>query len=568
MRSVACMVIAVLVGACDQPMRHGPLFVNVAGDVGLGGVESNRVSFADFNSDGFPDLLVGCRDVYLNHAGQEYRAYDGPFIVDWPGQGPQMSVQIGDVNGDGFEDLFLGRYYDHPESVPETQQRCNEVWLGDGTGGFVRKAESGIDGAALCRTTQAACFVDVNRDGNLDLFVGNAYRPGGTEYEAFADQLFMGQGEGTFADATDEAGLSGRAEAGHADSRRPTYGATHTDWNNDGWQDLLVMSYGRQANRLWRNNGDGTFCDVAPCIGFDGDSDRTGVYDDSIKQYFRERYGVEREDELPFRSHGNTFDCAVADYDNDGDMDCFLAEVTHSWAGSSSDKSMLLVNTGADGGFTFSRCPDAIRRIHSSKNWNQGDLHAGWLDIDNDGLLDLLIGESDYPNNRLLLYKQISAGVFEDWTELIGVNWLNASQLALGDYDRDGATDIVVATSNVRLAEEVIIVHDLSIGLLRNVCAEREGNGFVNIRLSGQAIGARVIVECGDVRQLREVRGGLGHSGHHDDTDCRFGVGSAKIVDRVEIHWPDRERTIQLFLGVGVDSFYTVAKGDRLRRSR
>ena len=58
---------------------------------------------------------------------------------------------------------------------------------------------------------------------------------------------------------------------GLATSRRPTYGCTHADWNDDGWDDILTCSYGRQWNRLWRNNGDGTFTDVAPQTTFDGD---------------------------------------------------------------------------------------------------------------------------------------------------------------------------------------------------------------------------------------------------------------------------------------------------------
>ncbi len=398
-------------------------------------------------------------------------------------------------------------------------------------------------------TIISALFVDFDRDGNLDLFTGSAYTAYGKSLEAFPDRLYRGRGDGTFEDVTKSAGLLGIAQPGKRESRKPTYGVSHTDWNNDGWQDLLVMTYGRQWNRLWKNNGDGTFTDVAAETGFDGDSDRIGTYPPIVK----------RRPEMPFRSNGNTFDGAIADFDGDGDMDCFLAEITHWWAGSSSDRSTLLVNH--EGRFT--RDPKRISRVHANPRWNQGDLHAGWLDVDNDGLLDLLIASTDYPDDQFLrLYRQFPAGRFEDWTSRLGFQWRNATQVSLGDFDRDGATDILLGTSNNRLTKEQRKGRDLSVGLFRNRIAS--GNNFVSLRLAGQAVGARVSVWTGSHRQTREVYGGLGHAGHRDQATCRFGLGKAKSIDRLEVRWPDRKGTLQIFTDVAPNRFYELKRGGSL----
>ncbi|HEU4338499.1 MAG TPA: CRTAC1 family protein, partial [Planctomycetota bacterium] len=295
-------------------------------------------------------------------------------------------------------------------------------------------------------------------------------------------------------------------------------------------------------------------------------ADRSGKYSDEVKKIFKER-GTDLVDEGEWRSNGNTFDAAVADFDNDGDMDCFLGEIAHWWAGPSSDKSMLLVNQGAAGGFVFRRDPDRIKRAPQEGRWNQGDLHCGWLDVDNDGRLDLLIASSDYPDPQILkLFHQKDDGRFEEWTDKLGFRWMNASQISLGDFDRDGATDILIGTNNMRLTEAQVKSRPLSAGLFRNALAGRTGNGFFNLRLKGQAVGARVLLTAGGTRQTREVYGGLGHAGHRDDTDCRFGVGKAKIIDRVEVIWPDAARTTQAFEKVEINRFYTLEKGGKLVR--
>jgi hypothetical protein len=544
------LVFALAAPALAPRPPAGALFVEISAAAGLAGIEARNVSFADLDGDGAPDAIIGRRRVFLN-------SKEGPFrrLVEVASLPESACVQVGDVDGDGRPDLFLAR------------KEGGAILLGDGAGGFRVKEHSGLE--ARSENPISACFVDFDGDGALDLFVGNSYVAYGRSLEAYPDRLWRGRGDGTFEDVTERAGLLGVAEVGRPDSRRPTYGVAHTDWNNDGRQDLLVMTYGRQANRLWRNNGDGTFTDVAVETTFDGDADRSGTYTAQVKRDF------DREDEPPFRAHGNTFDCAVADFDGDGDMDCFLAEIAHWWAGPSSDRSMLLENLGAAAGFRFRRRPHALPpRPHAGEHWNQGDMHAGWLDVDNDGRLDLLLASSDYPDEQILrLYHQREDGSFEEWTDRLGFRWVNASQISLADFDRDGATDILIGTDNTRLSAEARARHRTAIGLFRNVAARAAGNGFFTLRLRGggrgranrDAIGARVTISIAGRRQTREVYGGLGHAGHRDDTDCRFGVGKARIVDRVEVRWPDALGSVQVFERVPANRFYVLEQGGTLR---
>jgi hypothetical protein len=130
-------------------------------------------------------------------------------------------------------------------------------------------------------------------------------------------------------------------------SHKPTYGTAAADWEDDGDPDLFSLSYGRQWNLHWRNDG-GKFTEIGETTRFDGDDDESGVYP-------AEFHPDGRRAELPFRSNGNSFDATFADYDNDGDLDCVVSEYTHAWAGPSSDVTSVLTNTGKEGGYRFER---------------------------------------------------------------------------------------------------------------------------------------------------------------------------------------------------------------------
>ncbi len=540
--------------------EQGPaaLFEDRSAETGLKQEDgSGGLYFADVDNDGLPDAIVNAGKVFINQGGKAFKrsADDRRLAPDDKADPPVPShgLAIADVNNDGNLDLFVTFLIDMSNQDFKDHGRRNEIWLGDGKGGFALKKDTGL--STEPQTTITACFFDFDGDGNVDVYVGNWFLKPWKGMEASVSPLYRGRGDGTFEDVTAKAGLLGDPEPEKRTSRKPVFCAAHTDWNNDGLQDLLIGTYAGRWNTLWRNNGDGTFTDVAQETGFDCDAHgRTYVFGGADARF----------------CNTCTFEAAVADYDCDGDMDCFLATIRH-WDNRIFDPSMMLVNSGARGRFAFRRdlllIPRAAPQVNV-ENW--GDLHAGWLDADNDGWLDLVVASSDYPDEQILkLYRQRpdGSGSFEDWTARLGFRWVNASNISFADYDRDGGTDIMVSRNHMRLTPEQVKAYPLETGLFRNVEARRSGNRFLNLRLRGQAVGARVAVTADGRRQIREVYGCLGIGGHRDDSDLRFGLGKAAKVDRLEVRWPDNPNSVQVFENVEPDGFYVLSKGGRLSKA-
>ena len=584
-RTVFCLLL-LLVSTCLLA-RENP-FVNVADGCGLAAFPALRTQWLDADEDGFADIIIngfspteyvfllsrpdagapGKRrfvDHTLASGIQQRRAGEG-------GRRSHFFI-VGDVNNDGHLDLFSGVYCDfkRPRTDKEGHIARNadgeiimaeedhgdrsEILLGDGKGHFALAPAPGVDRfpAATC----AAVFLDYDRDGCLDLFVGNSYREYGLSLRCYQSRLFKGHGTGAFTDVTGEMGMALADEPGRPDSRRPVYGVAHSDWDNDGWQDILVCAYGRQRNMLWRNRQGRGFTDMGQVTGFAGDAVQSGFYPPMIQ----------REREMPFRANGNTFDCACRDYDNDGDVDCFLAEITHWWAGPSSDPSSLLINLGHEQDFRFQRMPKLLHRLHLSVYWNQGDLHAGWLDYNNDGLSDLVISSSDYPDAQYLkLFAQQSACDFVNLTDSSGFAWQNASQISFADYDLDGDEDILVGNSHMRLTQEQKQALTLQTALFQNRCT---GRNWLALRVRGlgkghtnrAGIGVRIYVTAGGVTQMREVYGGCGHCGHQNGLDVHFGLGNARVIQEITVRWQDKKLSEQRFTQVPVNSRWLAQEG-------
>ena len=536
-----------------------PLFEDWTERVGLAGQAAPYgVVFADLNRDGYPDAILDGGKIFLSDRGQKFLRVkdDKAFAPDDKATPPvpSHSLVIGDANGDGHLDLFVAFNIDPGAEGFVDHGRRNELWLGDGTGAFVLKRDTGISTEPA--TTCTGTFLDYDGDGHLDLYVGNWWKHPWRSPEVLPSPLYKGKGDGTFEDVTEKAGILGHATPGLRASRRPIFCATHTDWNDDGHQDLLVGTYAGKWNLLWRNNGDGTFTDVSAETGFDCDArGRWFAYGGADNQY----------------CNVFLFSCPTADFDCDGDVDCFQATIRH-WDWRAVDPSMLLVNLGKAGGYRFQREPFRIPRAPPNVNVqatqeNWGDLHASWLDCDNDGWQDLVVASSDYPDPQLFkLYHQASdgSGRFEDWTDRLGFRWVQATNISFADVDRDGATDVLIGRWHMRFDEPMQKQYPAVAGLFRNLAAARAGNSFLNLRLRGQAIGARVTVVTGDHRQMREVTGCLGIGGHRDDDDCRFGVGKATVIDKVIVRWPDKANTVQEFANVAPGQFYTLARGGSL----
>lgn len=473
-------------------------------------------AFFDYDSDGDFDLyLVNSGDLTGDvsegsHKSILYRNNgNGTFadVTDTAGVGNAgnygMGAACGDYDNDGDPDLYL------------TNFGANVLYRNNGDGTFTDVTETAGVGDALWGSS--AIFFDYDRDSYLDLYVVNylrysldvSYRPCGVHgirthchpknFDGAPDRLYRNNGDGTFTDATQAAGL-GDISGPHSGKG---LGVVAADFNNDGEPDLYVAN-DDTPNYLFYNNGDGTFSEMGLLAGcafsFDGVA-QAGM-------------GVD-----------------AGDFNGDGYLDIFVTNLSH-------ETNALYRNNG-DG--TFS---DVVYEANLGK---ESYLFVGFgtrfFDYDNDGHSDIFIAnghiiEAIAQVTDVLTYAQRNQlfhnngdGTFAEVSFESGAYFRRegVSRGAIfGDYDNDGDVDIVVTQSN-QPAE-----------LLRNDGGNRRN--WVRIKLVGvvsnrDGIGARVTATVGSQSQMQEVRTGLSYL-CSSDPRVLFGLGDFTRINRLEIRWP------------------------------
>ena len=473
-------------------------------------------AFFDYDIDGDLDLyLVNSGDLTRTDSEGTYTSIlycnngDGTFtdVTDAAGVGNSgyygMGAACGDYDNDGDPDLYV------------TNFGANVFYRNNGDGTFTDVTEAAGVGDALWGTS--ATFFDYDRDSYLDLYVANyvlysldvAYRPCGVHgirthchpknFDGAPDRLYRNNGDGTFTDATQAAGFGG---IGGPHSGKGL-GVVAADFNNDGEPDVYVAN-DDTPNFLFYNNGDGTFTETGLLAGcafsFDGVA-QAGM-------------GVD-----------------AGDFDGDGNLDIFVTNLSH-------ETNALYRNNG-DG--TFS---DIVYEAYLGK---ESYLFVGFgtrlFDYDNDGYSDIFIAnghiiEAIAQVTDVLTYAQRNQlfhnngdGTFTEVSFESGPYFRreSVSRAAIfGDYDNDGDIDIVVTQSN-QPAE-----------LLRNEGGNRRN--WVRIKLVGttsnrDGIGARVTATAGSESQMQEVRTGLSYLCSNDPR-VLFGLGDHTRIDRLEIRWP------------------------------
>ncbi len=552
--------------------------------------EAQHIGAVDWNGDGLADLVLR-RDSTTGLTWDDWaagtRAFwllenqgDGTFVDrtresgivesrEDPNLGRPSEIAVfADVDNDGDLDAFTA--YRSTGSRPDGA----EVMLNDGAGGFTfGDVGFQIHKAGLPWPAYGASFVDHNRDGRIDLWV--AY------FANVSDVLYEQQEAGTFADRSSLYGIiEDSTPEARNEGRAPTsgWGATACDLNGDGQPELMSTSYGRSPNHLWLAglaDGVPTYENVSVESGYAFD-DRTDWSDDESARCWcmlhpddEDCAGVPPPDVFPcsvdadalrwnhFTSRepsslgGNSATTICADLDGDGDMDLLNTELRHWDVGSASDPTEILVNDGALRP-SFSRPGRAamgLERVQEATYWDEGDLDAAVFDFDNDGRPDIWINSSDYAGTRAHLYRQVSAGQYQEVALGDFVDLTRAKGIGIADFDRDGDLDVVASRSDVRCDDPVECV-DFHARYFDNVVGN--GNNWVQLRLEGgagtnrSAIGARVTVDNGDVMQVQEVGGGHGRLGIQHELALHFGLGTA-CEATVTVRWPNEALTEQTF---------------------
>ncbi|MBX3251628.1 MAG: CRTAC1 family protein [Myxococcales bacterium] len=589
-------------GACVLPLPEpvctagsayapgSPHFVEVTDAWGLRGVEGVRLNVVDLDGDGAADLVVrrggqgpdgvdGVRRTWVlrNVGGRFEDVTEASGLLARRDGRPGRPIEVlafGDVDGDGDLDAYVGVSTAAAESADGER---GAILLNDGAGRFTYGPESDVSATDILHIPAGASFVDVDRDGLLDLFVPQHNFTGAGGGTVFAgDRLYRGDGTGAFTEITDEAGLATAAwsrfddlNEGRAHSR--AWASLARDLDGDGLPELLVASYGRAPNHLWRGRDDGgsiRFDNDSVASGYAFDEDQSWTDNEFAKcfcQSNREAEGCAElgaprvscapnwshdQDRQPFRLGGNSAQTSAGDVDNDGDLDLLTSEIRHWWAGMGSDAGELLVNDGAGrfarpGNATTGLAVDHLGR----SDWDEGHMTNALFDFDNDGRLDVYIGGSDYPGNRGHLFHNEGGLRFAGVPTADFFEHNRSHGVVVADFDRDGDLDVIVGHSRARC--NASLPHDCyetsNVRAFENVTPA--GN-WVQLHLVGahganpSAIGAQVLVRYGALEQLLEVDGGGGHYGAQQDLVLHVGLGPACEAE-VIVRWPDAALTTE-----------------------
>jgi enediyne biosynthesis protein E4 len=537
-------------------LHPGPAwFVDVAGRAGLkmqnvnGGVDTKKfiiettgsgVAIIDYDNDGWPDIFLvnGSALEEINGPGSRptghlfHNNHDGTFTdvtrkagLDFAGWG--QGACVGDYDNDGFDDLYV-TYYGK-----------NRLYHNQGDGSFKEVAgPAGVAGDGSAWGTGCA-FVDYDRDGRLDLVVANyvlfdvkkAPKPGqglmcvwkGTPVmcgprglESSPNLLYHNVGGGKFADVSKSSGIE--KTDGHY-----CFSVSTLDYDDDGWPDIYVAC-DSTPSILYHNLKNGTFADVAAEVGV------------AFDENGREQAGM-----------GST----VGDYDNDGRPDIFKTNF--------SDDSSTLYRNNGDGTYSATIFDAGLSLNTRFLGWG-----TMFIDADNDGNPDILaVNGHVYPEvdaNHLgstyreprLFYWNEGAGKFKDLSAQCGPGCTEPQPsrgLAIADLWNDGRMSAIV---NNMSGQPMLLV---------NQAANK--NHWLGVVTKGRksnrdGIGAKVTVFAGDRKSVQEVRSG---SSYISSSDLRlhFGLGNVKIVDRIEVRWPDGSG--ESFSAGKVDGFVTLVEG-------
>jgi hypothetical protein len=444
-------------------------------------------------------------------------------------RGYGMGVAAADIDNDGFVDLYV------------TGFGRNQMFRNNGDGTFADVSrETGTDSPQSWGVS--AAFADVDRDGWLDLFVGNYLnyslashvpclsasgapdycRP--SVYRAEPSRFYRNRGNGRFVDATIQSGMA--REFG------PALGVSTADFDGDGWIDVFVAN-DEQENQLWINQRDGTFVNTALLAG--------AALGPSGER--KANMGVD-----------------AGDFDNDGDEDLIITELV-------AQGNTLYVNDGS-GVFEERSTLTGIRR----PSLPYTGFGTAWFDYDNDGWLDSLAVNGDvnqdaedlqrkgdpFPMGQLNLLLRNVGGRFEDVTHRAGpvFELIEASRgAAFGDIDNDGDTDVVVANGAGRARL-----------LVNNVGSRRH---WVGLRLVGPAglgdkrerdmVGARVrIAAPGGPILWRRARAD-GSYASANDPRVLAGRGESATPPAIRVMWPSGR--VEEWTSVAIDRYTTLREG-------
>jgi hypothetical protein len=512
-----------------------PHFTNVASKAGLDffGL-AGGVIIDDFDNDGYLDVVVSTWDpkgqlrFFRNNRDGTFS--DRTEAAGLTGLFGGINLIQADYNNDGFTDILVlrGGWLQRDGQHPMSLLRNN------GNGTFTDVTfDAGLGNVHYPR--HSAAWADYDNDGYLDLYVGSessgAHPPeskgtsqgwAGAGHEIVApSQLFHNNRNGTFTEVAAAAGVQ---------NFRYAKGVVWGDYDGDRRPDLYVSNYG-EGNRLYHNNGDGTFTDVAERLGVSGPT--------------------------------MSFPAWFWDFDNDGVLDLFVAAFDATIADiasyaltqhSDAELPALYRGTG-DGHFeNVARKYNLVRPA--------AVMGANFGDLDNDGYLDFYLGTGRPGYEQLmpkLMYHNQQGRRFADVTTAGGFGHIQKGHgVAFGDLDNDGDDDIFEEMGGAQPGDGYHSVLYENPGFGNHWIAVKA----VGVKTNRSAIGARIRVEILEGGKRRSVYRYVGSGGSFGANPLRqnIGLGKATRIETLDIYWPTTGLT-QTFRDVPVDRAIQVVEG-------
>jgi len=506
---MAWMAGAVVVAGAAPPSQGQLTFTDVTESSGLLHAQDPHPQFfspliwkmaggasADFNKDGWPDLFVGGGGeqpdrLFLNQG-------DGTFVeqgVAW-GVGEfhyGAGIAVGDVNGDGWDDICMMSYGEAGsdaspgkhrlyinkagERFEEMAQQAGVAWAGDVTGGT------------------SPAFGDYDLDGDLDLFMGDWMNwPG-------VNRLFENQGDGTFVDVTEAAGMV-------VDGAR-AYAPRFVDMTGDRLPEMLLTADFHTSQYLV-NNGDGTFTNQTGPAGVGPDCNGMGA--------------------------------SVADFDGDGDMDWFITAIYFEFGGPCGN--MFYMNE---------------RGVFNVWGVESGAANAGWGwgsasdDLDNDRDVDLVVtnGWPQWPIDDTRVFLNNGAATFEAVEQEAGlIHSLQGRGIVTWDYDRDGDRDVAIMSYDGPLK---VYRNDLSGAGTNWVALDLDTSAHPCLAPNG--FGTWVEIDVAGETLTRVMETGSNFLSQSERT-MHVGLGAAEVADEIRVQWHDGTETV--LTDVAANQFVTV----------